>query len=282
MRPRASRRSACASRGVRPGSGRPAWTTQPCAERGHTARDPCARSARLPAGDDALGLVQVPPVPGGSEARPSSIGRLGTGFSRPIPIQAGLGLGWTRSAAVGGLTGHPLQAHPKFSKSKPKHKKTVVCRTRLAALLTDGPGAVRGSVGAPWGCIGGRRGGPGGTQGLPLPPRRRPPLPPLPGGCPASQTATLGLAWPARWPRSLRSWRFSFRFFLTFRTVAVSLFLCPRFWRVASDSGPCFLEFDTGTPNPSEFLTVLTPLASRFPDPRSCVPIPDLCLWEET
>ena len=90
-------------------------------------------------GDDAPGLVPIPPISGGGETRPPHIERLGAGLSRPVPAQAGLDLGHARSAAVGGLTA-PLAGTLKFFKIKTQ--KTMVCLTRLVTPLANGPGAI--------------------------------------------------------------------------------------------------------------------------------------------
>ena len=60
------------------------------------------------AGDDASGLVQVPPIPRGCSACPHGAKHLGGGLPRLGPTQAGLDLGRARRTAVGSLTGHSL------------------------------------------------------------------------------------------------------------------------------------------------------------------------------
>ena len=150
---------------------------------GAVRREVRPRPARLPAGDAAPRLVQIPPIPGGSQARPpGSPARSwtpGSGLSLACPDSGRTGRGPRPRNRSGRLNGTPAGVHKNHFHNN-KTYKIVVRLTRTTATPADGLGTGRGSVGVPLGgwilslvLAGVARGTPGGS--LLLRPRLLPP-----------------------------------------------------------------------------------------------------------
>ena len=103
------------------------------------------------------------------------LGTWNEAFFRFEPTQAGLGLGWSCSTAVGGLTGRPLQAYWGIFKNMSG------VRDPAGSLAERGAGSNQGVTWRLSGVCWGSGGAPGGPWGLGPSPRRRPP-PPSPAG----------------------------------------------------------------------------------------------------